>query len=90
MINELDGLEIQCAPPQLVPYGQGYDAGANAGCAFVGAQAGSTQLTGQAWANNALRFYKSHVWRNFGIVCALCKSHLDSVQSLNRHDRGRS
>ncbi|WVR04900.1 hypothetical protein IAU60_001912 [Kwoniella sp. DSM 27419] len=69
-INEFDGLELQCVPPQLGPYGQGYGNGP-AACAIPGAQPGSTTLRGDAWANTALRFYKPHVWRNFGIVIAL-------------------
>lgn len=71
MINELDGILVDCAPPALVPYGQNYGGNAPAGCAFIGAADGSTRLYGQAWANQALDFYISHVWRNFGIVMAL-------------------
>lgn len=67
MINELDGLDVQCAPPQLFPpVGGGPQA-----CAITGAEPGQTELQGQAWANQALEFYKVHVWRNFGIVVAL-------------------
>lgn len=66
-INELDGLAVQCAPPQLFPL-QG---GGPQGCAITGAEPGATELMGQAWGNQALEFYKVHVWRNFGIVIAL-------------------
>jgi len=66
-INELDGLRVDCAPPQLFPL-QG---GGPQGCAITGAEPGATSLMGQAWGNQALEFYKSHVWRNFGIVIAL-------------------
>ncbi|OCF41123.1 ABC transporter [Kwoniella heveanensis CBS 569] len=69
-INELDGLELQCVPPQLAPYGEGYT-GNPAGCAIAGAEPGSQTLRGEAWAGAALEFHKSHVWRNFGIVVAL-------------------
>ncbi|WVF72570.1 hypothetical protein IAT40_007387 [Kwoniella sp. CBS 6097] len=72
-INEFDGLELQCVPPQLAPYGEGYTGGGNnpAACAIPGAQPGSQTLRGEAWASAALDFSKSHVWRNFGIVVAL-------------------
>ncbi|OCF60041.1 ABC transporter [Kwoniella mangroviensis CBS 10435] len=70
MSNELAGEQLQCIQPQLVPYGQNY-MGTPAGCAIAGAQPGSTTLDGQAWLNTALDMYKSHVWRNFGIVVAL-------------------
>jgi ATP-binding cassette subfamily G (WHITE) protein 2 (SNQ2) len=67
IINELDGLAIDCSPPQLFPLATG----GPQGCAITGAQPGETQLMGQAWGNQALEFYKVHVWRNFGIVVAL-------------------
>jgi hypothetical protein len=67
VINELDGLDIECSPPQLFPLGGG---GPQA-CAITGAEPGQTEFQGQAWANQALEFYKVHVWRNFGIVVAL-------------------
>ncbi|WWC67189.1 uncharacterized protein I206_101096 [Kwoniella pini CBS 10737] len=70
MSNELAGLQLQCVSPQLAPSGQNY-MGTPAGCAIAGAQSGSTILDGSAWENQALRMYKSHVWRNFGIVVAL-------------------
>ena len=66
-INELDGLAIDCAPPQLFPP----TPGGPQGCAITGAEPGATSLMGQAWGNQALEFYKSHVWRNFGIIIAL-------------------
>lgn len=67
VINELDGLEIDCAPPELFPpVGGGPQA-----CAITGAEPGQIAFSGQAWANEALEFYKTHVWRNFGIVVAL-------------------
>jgi hypothetical protein len=66
-INELDGLAVDCAPPQLFPPAPG----GPQGCAIAGAEPGATELMGQAWGNQALEFYKSHVWRNFGIIIAL-------------------
>ena len=70
MANELTGLELECIQPQLAPYGQGYT-GVSQGCAITGAQPGSTMLSGTAWVNQALRFFHSHIWRNFGIVVAI-------------------
>ena len=70
MANELTGLELECIQPQLVPYGQGYT-GVSQGCAITGAQPGSTMLSGTAWVNQALKFFHSHIWRNFGIVVAI-------------------
>jgi hypothetical protein len=70
MSGEFDGLNLQCAPPQLAPYGPGYE-GMPAGCAIAGADKGSTILSGTKWMHVALVFYKEHVWRNFGIIIAL-------------------
>lgn len=67
---ELDGLQLECAPPQLAPYGQQY-VGGPAACAIAGAEPGSTTVSGTAWMNTALSFYRSHVWRNFGIILAI-------------------
>lgn len=70
MVNELTDLELQCVQPQLAPYGPGYT-GVSQGCAIAGAQPGSTTISGTTYANMALNFYKSHVWRNYGIIIAL-------------------
>jgi ABC-type multidrug transport system permease subunit len=69
LANELDGLTFACAPPQLAPYGEGYEGGPQA-CAITGAGPGSTFVTGSAYLDSALGFSKSHVWRNWGIVLA--------------------
>jgi ABC-type multidrug transport system ATPase subunit len=71
MINELDGLTLECVPSQLAPFGSQQYATGPQGCGIAGAEPGSTRILGRAWANQALEFYKSHVWRNFGIVIAL-------------------
>lgn len=34
------GLDFQCVPPNLIPYGPGYSFGENTGCAMVGAAPG--------------------------------------------------
>lgn len=70
LVNELAGLELECIQPNLAPYGQGYS-GVSQGCAIAGAEPNSILISGTAYANTALEFYKPHVWRNFGIVMAL-------------------
>jgi hypothetical protein len=70
--DELTGTQLECSPPNLAPYGQGYAGGnGNQGCAIQGAQPGSTTLDGTAYLDVALRFYQRHMWRNFGIIMAL-------------------
>ena len=73
--NELYGLQVECIPPQLAPYGSAEYAAGPAACAIAGAQPGETTLSGTAWMQTALSFYKEHVWRNFGIIIAIGKSH---------------
>lgn len=40
MSNEFTGQTFECAPNQLVPYGEGYTSGSNQGCAIAGSVAG--------------------------------------------------
>jgi ATP-binding cassette subfamily G (WHITE) protein 2 (SNQ2) len=68
MANELDGIDFQCAPPQLAPYGPNYTG--PAGCAITGGLPGATSIAGSDYLDAALQFSKSHVWRNWGIVMA--------------------
>ena len=70
MGNEFGGQNFECAPPRLVPYGQGYGGGP-AGCAFDGARVGETAVSGDNYLDVALHFTRSHLWRNFGIIIAL-------------------
>lgn len=70
MATELTDLTLDCAPPQLAPYGPAY-AGQPAGCAIAGGSPGTTKVSGTKYLDLALKFYKSHRWRNFGIMIAL-------------------
>jgi len=68
VVGELSGLQLECVPPQLAPYGPGFT---SQGCAIAGAQPGSTIVSGTTYATTALHFYVSHVWRNYGIILVL-------------------
>lgn len=70
LAGELEGKNLQCAPPQLAPYGPGYE-GQPAGCAVIGGSPGSTLVDGTRWVHEALQFFGTHRWRNFGIIIAL-------------------
>jgi ABC-type multidrug transport system permease subunit len=69
MANEVHGADYECSPPQLAPFGPGYE-GAPAACAITGSQFGSTIVAGDAYLGAALAFSKNHVWRNWGITMA--------------------
>lgn len=68
--NELTGMTLACAPPELVPYGPPY-AGLPQGCSVVGNVPGSTAVSGSEYLRRALRMDRAHVWRNLGIIVAL-------------------
>jgi ABC-type multidrug transport system ATPase subunit len=70
--NEFHDQHIPCYGPNLIPNGPGYIGGEGGqSCAGVfGAAPGATSLTGDEYLA-ALSFSHSHVWRNFGIICAL-------------------
>lgn len=70
MINEFSGRRFPCS--DYVPGGPLY---ANAPlsskiCSQKGAIAGQDFIDGDAYINTTFRYYKSHLWRNFGILCA--------------------
>lgn len=67
-VPTVTGQVFECIPTQLAPYGPGYTSGQNQGCAIAGAAPGSTVLDGTTYLDVALRLYRSHLWRNFGIV----------------------
>ncbi|KAJ5423938.1 CDR ABC transporter [Penicillium cf. griseofulvum] len=71
LANEFHGRDIPCYGPNIIPNGPGYvDGPGEQSCAGVlGAEPGATSLTGDAYLA-AMSFSHSHVWRNFGIVCA--------------------
>ncbi|PSN71258.1 multidrug resistance protein CDR2 [Corynespora cassiicola Philippines] len=69
--NEFHGQVIPCVGPNIVPSGPGYgpDAGEQACTGVGGAPVGATSVTGDQYLDS-LSFSHSHVWRNFGILCA--------------------
>lgn len=69
--NEFHDQTIPCVGPYLVPNGPGYmDGQGGQACAGVGgALPGATSVTGEQYLSH-MSFAKSHIWRNFGIICA--------------------
>jgi ABC-type multidrug transport system ATPase subunit len=70
MINEFSGRQFPCS--DYVPGGPLYaDAPLSSKvCSQKGAVAGQNFIDGDAYINTTFRYYKSHLWRNFGILCA--------------------
>jgi ABC-type multidrug transport system ATPase subunit len=69
--NEFHNTVMPCAGPNLVPNGPGYgpDAGGQSCVGVVGAAPGDTSFSGDSYLSG-LSYSHSHVWRNFGILCA--------------------
>jgi ABC-type multidrug transport system ATPase subunit/ABC-type multidrug transport system permease subunit len=69
--NEFHNTEIPCAGPNLIPNGPGYgpEVGRQSCVGVVGAAPGDTSVFGNSYLA-ALSYSHSHVWRNFGILCA--------------------
>ena len=69
--NEFHNTEMPCAGPNLIPNGPGYgpEVGGQSCVGVVGASPGDTRLSGDSYLAS-LSYSHSHVWRNFGILCA--------------------
>ena len=69
MANEFYNLEIQCVPPYIVPQVPGAEAQYQS-CALQGSQPGQLTVNGADYIQTAFQYSRSHLWRNFGIICA--------------------
>ncbi|KAF9632782.1 ABC transporter-like protein [Lasiodiplodia theobromae] len=69
MANEFYNLEIECTAPYLVPQGPGVEPQYQT-CALQGSQPGRTTVSGADYIAVAYDYSRSHLWRNFGIICA--------------------
>ncbi|KAK4056102.1 hypothetical protein OIO90_002833 [Microbotryomycetes sp. JL221] len=70
MSSEFRGQTFDCVPPQLAPYGPGYE-GQPAGCSVAGSLPDATSVEGEAYLETALRLSYAHIWRNLGIIIGL-------------------
>ncbi len=71
MINEFHDRDFPCST--VVPIGGKYN---NAGplervCSTVGSVAGSSFVNGDTYINTSFSYYRSHLWRNLGIIFAM-------------------
>ena len=71
MSNEFSALELQCQPPQMVPFGPGYTDldMANQGCTVLGAGP-SGMIDGEVYAHAQYGYSTGNIWRGFGVLCA--------------------
>lgn len=69
LANEFHGVNIPC--DQYIPSGPGYNLNGNTFiCNAQGAVTGQTYVSGDTFLEVAYGYSWSHVWRNFGILCA--------------------
>ena len=69
MSNEFYNLEMECVPPYLVPQGPNSSPEYQS-CALAGSAPGSTTVNGAQYILESFSYSRSHLWRNFGIICA--------------------
>ncbi|KAL1724115.1 ABC-2 type transporter-domain-containing protein [Schizophyllum commune] len=87
MVNEFDGRVFECT--SFVPMGPGYEnlSGEEFVCATTGAIPGSTVVYGTDYVNTTYKYYRSHVWRNFGILIGFmiffCATHLIATEKIS-------
>ncbi|KAI0752733.1 pleiotropic drug resistance ABC transporter [Daedaleopsis nitida] len=70
IVNEFHTIHAQCAT--LVPQGPGYLGVSleNQVCTTVGSVPGDSTVSGANYIKLAYNYSYSHLWRNFGIICA--------------------
>ncbi|KAF2494821.1 hypothetical protein BU16DRAFT_48838 [Lophium mytilinum] len=69
MANEFYNLELECVPPYIVPMVPNADVRYQS-CALQGSTPGSLTVNGADYIQVAYRYSRSHLWRNFGFICA--------------------
>lgn len=77
MINEFSGRHFYCSQyvPGILPLYKDAPMSSKI-CSQKGAVAGQDYIDGDAYINTTFRYFKSHLWRNYGILCAFFVSFL--------------
>ncbi|KAL1841749.1 hypothetical protein VTJ49DRAFT_6663 [Mycothermus thermophilus] len=75
MSNEFHGRVLECSPADLIPQGPGVRP-ENQGCAVPGARPGSTDVLGEDHIAVQFGYFRSHLWRNFGVIVAFTALYL--------------
>ncbi|RMZ85272.1 hypothetical protein DV738_g374, partial [Chaetothyriales sp. CBS 135597] len=72
MMNEFKRLAMRCTAESLRPVGPSYTNINNQVCTLPGSQAGSVDVSGSAYVKTGFDYDPSTLWRNWGIILALC------------------
>ena len=93
MINEFHNRDFPCSV--IVPSGPNYSSAApdQKVCTTVGSVAGATLVNGDNYINTSFSYYRSHLWRNLGIIIAMtigfCAIYLTATEFVSaRHSKG--
>ena len=70
MVNEFQGLELECVAPQYVPFGTGYNETEFRGCTVPGSD-GSGMIHGVDYIHQQYGYAVGHLWRGFGVIVGL-------------------
>ena len=87
LINEFHNRHFKCS--SFVPQGLSYDnvTSDQRICSAVGAAAGADYVEGDAYINTSFNYYRSHLWRNLGILIgmtiALCAVYLVATEYIS-------
>ncbi|VDC07751.1 unnamed protein product [Peniophora sp. CBMAI 1063] len=84
VVNEFDGREFPCAT--FVPSGPTYTDIASQICSVVGGEPGQTSVSGRVYINQSFQYFRSHLWRNWGILvgffCFFCTTYLFATEYI--------
>ena len=87
LINEFHNRQFECS--SFVPQGISYTnvTSDQRICSAVGAAAGASYVEGDAYINTSFNYYRSHLWRNLGILIgmtiALCAVYLIATEYIS-------
>ncbi len=70
LANEFSNLKIECVPPFIAPQFPGAQEQYQS-CTTPGNKPGSLTVDGSDYLMAAYKYSRSHLWRNFGIICAM-------------------
>lgn len=74
MINEFSHRQWNCSdylPPRIIPRNTDPVGNASYVCAAVGGKANTISIDGDEYINATFNYYRSHLWRNLGILIAM-------------------
>ncbi|KAJ9111206.1 hypothetical protein QFC22_006581 [Naganishia vaughanmartiniae] len=76
MVNEFRTRTLVCRPSDLIPNGPAYADIAYQACTIIGATPGSSSVPGMDFVGAVYGFTSSHIWRNIGILWAMCSLYV--------------